>query len=87
MLLAPVLSWLHHDELRSCRKYRIGNHRVIIRGRHTDCTYHWFYTKLHKKSEQDREEDVRFQARLLKALEMPHSRTIPTPAQLAELEE
>ncbi len=67
-LLQPLLSWQHDPELRRVRKVRIGRHRFYVTGQHTDCTYTICYIKIHKRAEENREEDSSFQSQILAAL-------------------
>jgi len=68
-LLEPLLSWQHDPELRRVRKVRIGRHRFYITGQHTECSYTVCYVKIHKRDEENREEDPRFQSQIFAALQ------------------
>lgn len=86
-LLEPVLSWWGNPILQSIRKVRIGRHRAYIQGRHTDCRYLVVYIKVHKRDEERREEDARFQGIILRAFRGEATRVLDPPPVEEEDEE
>jgi hypothetical protein len=75
-LLRDLSDWRHRPELRIVRKYRIGNHRVYLTGRNTDCRYTIVYVKVNKKSDVDREETEDFRSKILQALANEETRIL-----------
>ena len=60
--------WRQHPVLHTVRKKRMGRHRAYIAGQNCDCAYHVCWVKINKRSEEHREEDPHFQAKVLRAL-------------------
>ena len=63
-------------ELKGVKKKQIGRHRVYYTGHHTKCSYFAFYIKMFKKSGKDKEDDKKFQKKLIRALNEKSMRII-----------
>jgi hypothetical protein len=56
-------------ELKDVKKIQIGRHRVYYTGHHTKCSYLVFYIKQFKKSDKNKEDDKKFQNKLIRFLD------------------
>jgi len=77
LVLKQVRAWAKKPKIKWVRKYRIGDDRYYVTGRHTDCHYTICHIMLNKRKEDDKPFDKQFQKMIEKSLEGDETPMLP----------